>query len=366
MADAVPKVEAKKQNKNYLVARNKYAQIELGTCNGYCFDLSYLCQNWLLIFCGTGALVLWIVCVVAAFSMKSAIHVYKFNHQNSSDFLASGREGDHCWDKDAFLHLGPIEYLNGRLSLLALGVLPAAAWSAMQILNWCAGITEAVDVDILKRHELDREIPEDDDPAGLKCFSCCPQTCDFSTRSFQTTLGVTLFNRLGVFALIMDSFAVKQWDMGSCKGDIDKLKGENGKEMYDPTMPGFDFKNLPWLLMCTNLLALAMGTITLSISCSLLSRQIDKRFHKKTNEMFNKEKDKLLAGYHESFTKAAREHFGEDYKDSVHGGMFKDIQAKMHHHHGNHNGTTAAGGSQFLPEVRHMGGYRPVYAAWPV
>ena len=359
MADADPKVEAK--NKDFLRARNRYAQIDLGSYG--CFDLSYLCQNWLLIFCGTVALVLWIVCVVAAFSMKSAIHVYKFNHQNSSDFLASGKEGDHCWDKDAFLHLGPIEYLNGRLSLLALGVLPAAAWSAMQILNWCAGITEAQEAKDLKRNDLEQELPEHGDPAGLDCINCCPKTCEFKTESFQTTLGVSLFILLGVFALIMDSFAVKQWDMGSCKGDIDKLKGENGKEMYDPSMPGFDFKNLPWLLMCTNLLALAMGTITLSISCWFLSRHIDRRYHQESKRLFHAEKEKLLGGHLEHLDAALKESLSERsygrMKDTISNNFTK-------HHHGNHNKTTAAGGSQFLPEVRHMGGYRPVYAAWPV
>ena len=231
--------------------------------------------------------------MVATFSMKSAIHVYKFNHANVTVF-ASGKEGDNCWDKDAFLHLGPIEYLNGRLSILALGVLPAAAWSAMQILKWCAGDFE----DEQHSRELKRdnyfkkmEQPEEtgEDPLGLgKCLKCCPQTIHFSNVSFQTTIGVSLFNLLGVFALIMDSFAVKQWDMGSCKADIAKLNDENGNEMYDPSMPGFDFKNLPWLLMCTNLLAFAMGIVTLTIACTHLSRHIDRHYDRNGEKYYEK------------------------------------------------------------------------------
>jgi hypothetical protein len=174
---------------------------------------------------------------------------------------------------------------------------------------------------------------------------------------------VSLFILLGVFALIMDSFAVKQWDMGSCSDDIKKLNGENGKEMYDPTMPGFDFKNLPWLLMCTNLLALAMGTVTLCISCFFLSRHIDMRYHKESKRLFNAEKENLLGG----LIKAGKSHYGDGWT-AEHETMMKAIH-QHHHHGGNHNGTNSApaqGASQFLPEVRHMGGYRQVYSAWPV
>ena len=312
-------------------------------------DLSNLCQNWILVIVGTASLVLWIVCVVATFSMKSAIHVYKFNTPDSSGFLASGKEGDHCWDKDAFLHLGPIEYLNGRLSILALGVLPAAAWSAMQILNWCAGNVEVEGGQVLKKDDYYQKMEKSDhtreDVLGLgKCLNCCPQTFDFSNVSFQTTIGVILFNLLGVFALIMDSFAVKQWNMSSCNDDIKKLIDKDGKEMYDPTMPGFDFKNLPWLLMCTNLLAFAMGIVTLTIACVHLSRHIDRHYDKNGNK------------YYERLTK--------HLENNEHAKGLLEHLHKAHEHLRHHKVPQPQ--SQFLPEVRHMGGYRPVYAAWPV
>ena len=177
-----------------------------------------------------------------------------------------------------------------------------------------------------------------------KCLNCCPQTFNFSNVSFQTTIGVSLFNLLGVFALIMDSFAVKQWNMSSCNDDIKKLIDKDGKEMYDPTMPGFDFKNLPWLLMCTNLLAFAMGIVTLTIACTHLSRHIDRHYDR------NGEK------YYERLTK----HLG-NYPDTK--GLLDHLH-KAHDHLRHHKVPQPQ--SQFLPEVRHMGGYRQVYSAWPV
>ena len=335
------------KQKHYINGRPDFARVELGgwLCS---YDLSNLCQNWILVIFGTASLVLWIVCVVATFSMKSAIHVYKFNHDNVTIF-ASGKEGDNCWDKDAFLHLGPIEYLNGRLSILALGVLPAAAWSAMQILKWCAGNVEVEGGQVLKKDDYLQKMEQSnetgEDVLGLgKCLNCCPQTFNFSNVSFQTTIGVSLFNLLGVFALIMDSFAVKQWNMSSCSDDIKKLIDKDGKEMYDPTMPGFDFKNLPWLLMCTNLLAFAMGIVTLTIACVHLSRHIDRHYDRNGEKYYERLKDHLGKNEH---TKGILHHLHTAHE-------------QIRHH------KPAAGASQFLPEVRHMGGYRPVYAAWPV
>ena len=335
------------KQKHYINGRPDFARVELGgwLCS---YDLSNLCQNWILVIFGTASLVLWIVCVVATFSMKSAIHVYKFNHDNVTIF-ASGKEGDNCWDKDAFLHLGPIEYLNGRLSILALGVLPAAAWSAMQILKWCAGNVEVEGGQVLKKDDYLQKMEQSnetgEDVLGLgKCLNCCPQTFNFSNVSFQTTIGVSLFNLLGVFALIMDSFAVKQWNMSSCNDDIKKLIDKDGKEMYDPTMPGFDFKNLPWLLMCTNLLAFAMGIVTLTIACTHLSRHIDRHYDR------NGEK------YYEKLTKHL-ENNGDAH------GLLQHLHTA--HEHLKHHKVPQPQ-SQFLPEVHHMGGYRPVYAAWPV
>jgi hypothetical protein len=240
-------------------------------------DCSTWWSNGVLLFFGTCGLTLWCLCIVALMSMKSAIHVYTVNNPDKKTFLGAS-SGDGCWDSGGFLHLNLVDYINARLALLGLGILPAAAWAAWRVLHWCEhntydydmGNTGGMQTHKTKWHHNHEEKP-DVDTIQFK----------FGSPSFQTVAGISIFNLLAVFALLIDITAMQQWS--KCESAVDDLY-KNTPAYFDPEMKLPNWSKLPALLLSTNLLALVMGMITCIFGCTHAVKSLDRQ----ANELHGK------------------------------------------------------------------------------
>ena len=234
-------------------------------------DCSTWWSNGVLLFFGTCGLTLWCLCIVALMSMKSAIHVYTVNNPNNKTFLGAS-SGDGCWDSGGFLHLNLVDYINARLALLGLGILPAAAWAAYRVMNWCEhntydgmNVPEQADGKPHKWH-THRKIVDTEAPNSFR----------FCSTSFQTVAGISIFNLLAVFALLLDITAMKQWNI--CATAVNKLQNDT-PAYFDPEMKMPNWSDLPVLLFCTNLLALVMGMITCMFGITHAAEYMNRQYN---------------------------------------------------------------------------------------
>ena len=230
-------------------------------------NCSALWSNGVLLLFGTIGLMLWCMCVVALFSFKSAVHVYTYANATAEREFEAAVEGDGCFDKSAFVQLSLMSYVNFRLALLALGVLPAAAWAFKKALDWCEHNTfERLSDDEIGNFQKEHKVGQ------TKAHSTHKKTKDdkthdlkfnFCSTSFQTVAGISVFNFLSFVALFLDCVAIAQWGRPTCNGNIKKLKAD----MFDPAY-NIDMSQVPVLMLCTNLLAAVMGTFTCMFGCT--------------------------------------------------------------------------------------------------
>ena len=227
--------------------------------------------NGVLLLFGTCGLTMWCLSIVALMAMKSAVHVYNIEHPNNTKKFCGASTGDTCWDGSGFLHLNIVDYLNARLALLGLGILPAVAWAAWRVLGWCEHNTFSYEeaVNKIKEYEHSKQYhhhTKKKENTGDPAFEYCGM-------GFQTVAGISIFNLLAVFALVIDIVAMKQWNGADCKKAVnDDLK----QPWFDPEMH-IDWSQLPVILFCTNLLAMVMGIFTcvfgFSHACDFMTRQ---------------------------------------------------------------------------------------------
>ena len=265
---------------------------------------SWSMTNGVLLFFGTCGLTMWCLSIVALMAMKSAVHVYNIEHPNNTKKFCGASTGDTCWDGSGFLHLNIVDYLNARLALLGLGILPAVAWAAWRVLGWCEHNTfsyqEAVNkIDEYKKSEYGKQYhhhTKKKENTGEPAFEYCGM-------GFQTVAGISIFNLLAVFALVIDIVAMKQWNGADCKKAVNDLE----QPWFDPEMH-IDWSQLPVILFCTNLLAMVMGIFTcvfgFSHACDFMTRQA-KRLDREGNEKGRSESHHGHATHHQSNMQAS-------------------------------------------------------------
>ena len=280
------------------------------------YDCSILWSNCVLLLFGTQGLIMWCCCLVALFSFKSAVHVYVLAKTENVRKIEASKTGDGCYDASAFMQLSLLGYVNGRIALLALGILPAAVWAFKKALDWCEH--NSVEHISAEKRKIDVEGESEKKDAWVvhsgrqKAFRHHSKENDdenfispsfrFCSASFQTVAGISVFNFLAFVALVLDFMAMIQWSKEPTKAIILDIASDSKR--FDPEFKTEWFM-LPVLLFFTNLLATLMGTFTcifgLTHACQAVNRQLNEAVEYAKNQAVNSgeyKQDEKQTGHH--------------------------------------------------------------------